>query len=92
MAVSPIPVLAPILTHRPSRPDRRLTESMDQAVLALHAMERMVDISSDILEGVQEGDSYEVLVRRLVCLDNNLKSLRDIARKARVSPIAPANE
>lgn len=77
----------PILTRRPGQPDRRLADSMDQVMLALHAMERLVDISSDILEGVQEGEPYEVLVRRLVCLDGNLRSLGYLASRARVSPV-----
>ncbi len=90
--MSVLPVLIPVLTRRSDRPDRRLAASMDQALLALHAMERLEVISSEILDGVQEGESYEVLVRRLVCLDNNLRSLRDIARKARISPVLPAND
>ncbi len=76
----------PIMTRRP---DRRLIDSMDKALLALHAMERMVDISSDILDGVQEGESYEVLIRRLACLDENLRSLGHLARQARVSTVEP---
>ena len=59
----------PTLTLQPGKPDRRLAESMDSTLLALQAMERMVDISSDILDAVQEGESYEVLVRGLVCLN-----------------------
>ncbi len=72
-------------------PDRRLVDSMDKAVLALHAMERLVEISSDILDRVQEGESYEALVRSLVCLDLNLRSLGDLARQARVVPVASVN-
>jgi len=81
--------VVPLLTRRPGRLDRRLVDSMDKAVLALHAMERLVEMSSDILDGVQEGESYEVLVRRLVCLDENLRSLGHLARQARISAVEP---
>lgn len=47
--------------------------------MALNAMEQVAVLSSEIIDDIQEGEPYESLVRRLVCLDNNL---RDIARQA----------
>ena len=78
----------PVSSHRS---DRRLVDSMDKAVLALHAMERLEELSSDILDRVQEGESYEALVRSLVCLDHNLRSLGTLAHQARVVTVIPAD-
>ena len=75
------------LSRQPGKPDRRLAESMDNTLLALQAMERMVDMSSDIIDDVQEGESYEVLVRSLVCLNDNLRTLGQLARVARIQPV-----
>lgn len=92
MSTSAATISIPILTRQVGRPDRRLVESMDKAAMALHAMERLADISSDILDGVQEGEPYEVLVRRLVNLDENLRSLSHLARQARVSAVSTVDE
>lgn len=81
--------MLPVSIHRL---DRRLVDSMDKAVLALHAMERLEELSSDILARVQEGESYEVLVRSLVSLDQNLRSLGALARQARVVTVMPPYE
>lgn len=77
----------PTLTRLAGKRDRRLAESMDNTLLALQAMERMVDMSSDIIDGVQEGESYEVLVRGLVCLNENLRALGHLSRVARMQPV-----
>jgi len=53
---------------------------------ALNAVERLSVLSQSILEGVDEGEAYETLCRRLRTLHRNIMEISEMADAAKTNP------
>ncbi len=64
-----------------------LADQMDRCLIVLNVTECLPILSQGILDGIGEGESYEVLARRLKALHDELVRLSQAAQDAKVVPV-----
>ena len=94
MATANITTISPALLTRQGNEgnSQQLAVSMDRVLLALNAIEGLVVLSGDLVDAVQEGESYETLTRRLEILHENMMEVSQLATEAKVASLAPVDE
>ena len=71
--------------HQQARPEHESPAvQMDRCLMVMNIAERLPIMSGGIVDDAREGESYELLVRRLDSLHHQLQSLAALAKAAKV--------